>query len=76
MDVLAVALQPTLARARPSVTQFALRLALEEGENMDVEVAAPDLASAAARGIRDAKRDGRRVSKLELTARGEPTGDR
>jgi MFS family permease len=76
LDVLAVALQPTLARVRPKVTPFALRLVLDTGESVDVEVAASDLASAAARAIRDAERHGRRVSKLELSGTRELSGDR
>lgn len=76
LDVLAVALQPTLARARPRGRPIALRLMLEPDETVDVEVAAPDVASAAARAIRDAERNGRRVLKLEVTGTREPGSDR
>lgn len=72
LDVLAVALQPTLARARPRARPIALRLMLGPGETVEVEVAAPDVASAAARAIRDAERNGRRVSKLEVIGTPEP----
>lgn len=76
LDVLAVALQPILTRARPGTTPIALRLVLESGETVDVEVAAPDVASAAARAIRDVERKGRRMSKLEVMGTREPGTDR
>lgn len=76
LDVLAVALQPTLARARPRTMRIGFSLVLEPDETVDIEVVAPDLASAAARAIRDVERNGRRVVRLEVTGTREPTSDR
>jgi hypothetical protein len=66
LDILAVALQPTLARARPHAITIPLRLLLESGEAREVRVLAPDLAAAAADAIRQSEREGHRVVRLEV----------
>jgi hypothetical protein len=66
LDVLSVALQPLLALARPRLEETRLRLRLDTGERLVVAVDAPDLASAAAKAIRAAARDGRRVVSLDV----------
>lgn len=75
LDILAVALQPTLARARPHAITIPLRLLLESGETREVGVLAPDLAAAAADAIRQSEREGQRVVRLEVAERHqEPSG--
>jgi hypothetical protein len=75
LDILAVALQPTLARARPHAITIPLRLLLESGETREVGVLAPDLAAAAADAIRQSEREGHRVVRLEVAERHqEPSG--
>jgi hypothetical protein len=69
LDVLAVALQPTLARARAEGTVIRLRLLLESGETRDIGVLAPDLAGAAAKAIRQSEREGHRVVRVEVAER-------
>ncbi|MEX2613521.1 MAG: hypothetical protein WD380_08075 [Gaiellaceae bacterium] len=69
LDILAVALQPTLARARPHAITIPLRLLLESGETREVGVLAPDLAAAAADAIRQSEREGHRVVRLEVAER-------
>ena len=75
LDILAVALQPTLARARPHAITIPLRLLLESGETREVGVLAPDLAAAAADAIRQSEREGHRVVRLEVAEKHqEPSG--
>ena len=69
LDLLAVALQPILARARPEQGTWSFRLQLEHGGTIDLTVEASDVAAAAAKAIRAAESDGRRVSALELPDR-------
>jgi hypothetical protein len=69
LDVLVVALQPTLARAYPKGTVIPLRVLLESDELRDVEISAPDLAAAAARAIRQIERQGDRVVRVEVAGR-------
>ena len=64
--LLAVALQPTLPRARPKATVIPLQLLLESDEVRDIEGLAPDLAAAAAKGIRQIEREGHHVVRLEV----------
>lgn len=66
LDLLAVALQPTLSRARPKATVIGLQLLLESDEVRDIEVLAPDLAAAAAKAIRQIEREGHHVVRLEV----------
>ena len=75
LDILAVALQPTLARARPHAITIPLRLLLESGETREVGVLAPDLAAAAADAIRQSEREGHRVVRLEVAEKHQdPSG--
>lgn len=65
-DLVAVALQPTLSRARPTSTAISLQLQLESDEVRDVEVVAPDLAAAAVMAIHQVEREGHHVVRLEV----------
>jgi len=69
LDLLLVALQPILARARPAGAVHRLRVVSSSGEPLEVTIEGGDLASAVAKAIRAAERDGRRVTRLEV---GEP----
>jgi hypothetical protein len=74
LDVLLVALQPILARARGRGTTYRLRVVSPAGP-LDLAVEAPDLAAAAAKAIRTAERDDVRVLRIEITdASAEPDG--
>lgn len=64
LDVLVVLLQPVLALARPRGEVHHLRLVVEQGEEIESDVQAVDFAAAAARAIRQAERDGRRVVRV------------
>jgi len=66
LNVLLVALQPVLARARPSGTVHRLRMGLASGNAVELKVEAPDRASAAAKAIRQLEHDGRDVLHLEF----------
>jgi hypothetical protein len=66
LDLLAVALQPILSRAQPEATVVPLRLRLESGQTQNVTILAPDLATAAARAIRESEHEGHRVVGLEV----------
>lgn len=78
LDVLVVALQPILARARPALPVHHLRIAFESGESVVMDVPAADLATAAAQAIRRLEREGRPPVTLAFTpaevqaARAEP----
>jgi hypothetical protein len=67
LNVLLVALQPILARARPSAIVHRLRVRVASNESIDLTVEAPDLAAAAAKAILSVERDGHRVLGLEFT---------
>ena len=67
LDVLLVALQPILARARPRVRAHRLRVRVATGGSIDLTIEAPDLGSAASKAIRSVERDGQRVVGLDLT---------
>ena len=69
LDLLLVALQPILARARPLGALYRLRVVVEPGETVVLEVEAPDLATAASKAIRSLERDDRRVLGLEVGER-------
>jgi hypothetical protein len=72
LNVLLVALQPILARARPRVIVHRLRVRVAHDESIDLTVEAPDLATAASKAIRTVERDGHRVLGLEsIVARAE-----
>ena len=66
LNVLLVALQPILARARPLATAYRLRVALARDQSVELRVEALDLAVAASKAIRAAERDGDRVLGLEF----------
>jgi MFS family permease len=65
LDVLLVALQPVVARARRAVA-FELTAVVAPNERVVVHVEAEDLPSAAAKAIRRLERAERRVLRLEL----------
>ncbi|MGZ4418229.1 MAG: hypothetical protein ACXVRV_08640 [Gaiellaceae bacterium] len=69
LDLLAVALQPILARVRPVGAPHALRIVVEPGKTLLLNVEAPDLATAAAKAIRRLERDGHRILSLEFGGR-------
>lgn len=76
LDLVAVALQPTLSRARPKATAIPLQLLLESDEVRDIEVLAPDLAAAAAKAIRQIEREGHHLVRLEVVdVRGRSSDD-
>jgi hypothetical protein len=66
LDVLLVALQPILARARAGVAVYRLRVVSPAG-SVDLALEAPDLATAASKAIRTVERDGLRVLRVEFT---------
>jgi hypothetical protein len=73
LDLVAVALQPTLSRARPTSTAIPLQLLLESDQVRDVEVVAPDLAAAAAKAIHQVELEGHQVVRLHIAdVRGRP----
>jgi hypothetical protein len=65
LDVLLVALQPILARARARAVVYRLRVVSPDGA-VGLALEAPDLAVAASRAIRTAERDGLRVLRVEV----------
>ena len=67
LDLLLVALQPILARARPVGPVHRLRVVVASGEAVTVTVEGGDLATAAAKAIRSVERDGGRVTGVEVT---------
>jgi uncharacterized membrane protein YiaA len=71
LDLLVVALQPILARARPRAEVYRLRVVVEGGETVETSVEAGDLATAAATAIRALERDRRHIVRLEV---GAPSG--
>lgn len=66
LDLLVVALQPILARARPVEAPHRLRIVVERGEPFVMDVEAADLAAAAAKAIRTLERDGHRIVSIEV----------
>jgi len=66
LDLLAVALQPILARARPATAAHRFRITVANGETVELEVEAPDLATAVAKSIHSLERDGRDVERIEV----------
>lgn len=65
LDAGAVALQPILARARVEPGTVRLRVLVDEGDTVDLDVQARDLAAAAAKAIRTVEGEGRRFRSLE-----------
>jgi hypothetical protein len=78
LDVLLVALQPILARARPGASPYRLRVRVETGGSFELVIEAPDLAAAAAKAIRAVERDPGGVVGLDVASaqstRGEAAG--
>jgi hypothetical protein len=70
LELLTVALQPLLARARPATQAVHLRVVVAPAETVDLTIEAADLAGAAAKAIRTLERDGRRVKLLEVADSG------
>ena len=68
LDLLLVALQPILARARPVGPVHRLRVVVASGEAVTVTIEGGDLATAAAKAIRNVERDGGRVTGVEVTS--------
>ncbi|MGZ6617901.1 MAG: hypothetical protein ACXVFQ_26180, partial [Solirubrobacteraceae bacterium] len=66
LDLLLVALQPILARARPTGPVHHLRVVLASGEVLALTIDGGDLAGAAAKAIRGVERDGGRVAGIEV----------
>ena len=66
LDVLLVALQPILARARPATGAHRLRIVVAPAETIELTIDAPNLAAAAASAINKLERDGRRVVRIEV----------
>jgi hypothetical protein len=66
LDLLLVALQPILARARPAGPVHRLRVMVASGEVVTLTIDGGDLASAAAKAIRGVERDGRRVTGIAV----------
>lgn len=69
LDVLLVALQPILARARTSARVHRLRIGVAAEGTLEMDVEAPDLAAAASKAIKRLEDDGRRVLYIEFTGR-------
>jgi hypothetical protein len=65
LNVLLVALQPILARARARVVMYRLRV-VSPGGAVELSVEASDAAAAASKAIRTAERDGLRVLRVEF----------
>jgi hypothetical protein len=66
LDLLVVALQPILARARPVEALYRLRIVADPDQTFVMSVEAADLAAAAAKAIRALERDGRHVLRFEV----------
>lgn len=66
VDLLLVALQPILARARPSTDVYRFAVVLTSGERLEVSAAGGDVASAAARAIRSIERERGSVVELDI----------
>lgn len=70
LDLLAVALQPVLALARPTSAVYRLRVLVEPDRELETTMSAPDFATAVARAIRSVDRDGGRVLRVERATLG------
>jgi len=68
LEVLLVALQPILARARPDARVHRLRLRVATGATIDLTIEAPDLSAAASKAIRAVEREGHHVVGLDVGA--------
>lgn len=66
LDVLLLALQPLLLRARRTRTMLPLRIVETSGRSTDVSIQADSLADAVARAIHDVEHEGRHVRSVEV----------
>lgn len=66
VDLLLVALQPILARARPGPGAYRFGVVLGSGERIEVTARGGDVASAAARAIRSVEREQGPVARLDM----------
>jgi hypothetical protein len=66
LDVLAVALQPILARARPGGVEARMRVVTASGRSQEVTIEARDLGAAVATAIRRVEAKGGAVSGIEI----------
>ena len=66
LDLLVVALQPVLARARPAEEEHRFSVALSSGETVEVSIVGGDVATGAAKAIRAAERSGAHVVRLDV----------
>lgn len=71
LDLLSVALQPILARARAAGVRARLRLTTAAGAAHEVTCRGRDLGSAVASAIREAEEAGGRVASVEVLERGD-----
>jgi hypothetical protein len=69
LDALLVALQPIIARARPTRTVHRLRVVVAPGETVELSIEAADFADAASQAIRTLEHDGRRILRVEFADR-------
>ena len=65
-DLLLVALQPVLARARPEGPTHRLRIVLATGETLELVGESGDVPAAVGRAIRRVERSGERVARIEI----------
>jgi hypothetical protein len=66
LDLLLVALQPLVARARPDERTHRLRIVLVSGRTVDLTLEGGDLGAAAARAIRIVERSEGRVARVDV----------
>jgi hypothetical protein len=66
LDLLLVALQPVLARARPVGPTHRLRVVLATGETLEIVGEGGDVPTAVAKAIRRVERSGERVARVEI----------
>lgn len=68
LDLLVVALQPILARARPAEEEHRFSVALSTGERVEISIVGGEVATAAAKAIRAAERSGGHVVRLDVAS--------
>ena len=74
LDLLTVALQPILARARPAIPVHRLVVTLTDGRIVPLEFEAPDLGAAIAKAVRSLQREGHGVALIQIGNGAPPTG--
>lgn len=75
LDLLTVALQPILARARPVTPMHRLVVTLTEGKIVVLDVEAPDLGAATAKAIRSLQSEGHGVALIQVGTGAHPGPD-